>query len=134
MARVLRGGSVLVMDARTLAVAYIERLEARDWSGVTEILADDVVYEMPQTRERIMGREKFVRFNVEYPSDWHLTIRRVVAEGPYAALWLDVLDDGRPVDAIVWLDTEDGRITRVTDYWPEPAEPRPGRQHLTIRF
>jgi len=122
------------MDTHTVAVAYIERLEARNWDGVTALLAEDVVYEMPQTRERITGREMFMRFNVEYPSDWHLAIRRVVAEGPFAAIWLDVRDDGKPVDAIVWLDTEDGRITRVTDYWPDRAEPMPGREHLTTQF
>ena len=89
------------MDAHQLAVAYIERLEARDWDGLTSLLAEDIVYEMPQTQERIVGREMFVRFNVEYPSEWHLAIRRVVAEGPHAAIWLDVRDDGQPVDAIV---------------------------------
>lgn len=124
----------MFVDTHTLAVAYVERLDARDWDGVTSLLAEDVVYEMPQTRERITGREKFMRFNVEYPSDWHLAVRRVVAEGPHAAIWLDVRDDGRPVDAIVWLDTEGGQITRVTDYWPERAEPLPGREHLTTRF
>jgi ketosteroid isomerase-like protein len=122
------------MDTHAVAVAYIERLEARNWDGVTALLAEDVVYEMPQTRERITGREMFMRFNVEYPSDWHLAIRRVVAEGPCAAIWLDVRDDGQPVDAIVWLDIEGGRITRVTDYWPDRAEPMPGREHLTTRF
>jgi ketosteroid isomerase-like protein len=126
--------SVVVMDTHTLAVAYVERLEARDWDGVTALLAEAVVYEMPQTRERITGRQKFMRFNVEYPSDWHLAIRRVVAEGAHAAIWLDVRDDGRPVDAIVWLDTDDGQITRVTDYWPERSDPMPGREHLTTRF
>jgi ketosteroid isomerase-like protein len=122
------------MDTHTVAVAYVERLEARNWDGVTALLAEGVVYEMPQTRERITGREKFMRFNVEYPSDWRLAIRRVVAEGPFAAIWLDVRGDGKPVDAIVWLDTEDGRITRVTDYWPDRAEPMPGREHLTTQF
>jgi hypothetical protein len=83
------------MDTHTLAVAYIEPLEARDRDGVGARLVDDVVYEMPQTRERITGREKFMRFNVEYPSNWHLAIRRVVAKGPHAAIWLDVRDDRR---------------------------------------
>ncbi|WP_233601058.1 MULTISPECIES: nuclear transport factor 2 family protein [Micromonospora] len=54
------------------------------------LLTDDVVYEMPQTRERIRGRDAFLRFNVEYPGDWHLRARRVVADGGFAALWLDV--------------------------------------------
>jgi hypothetical protein len=90
------------MDTHMLTVAYIDRLEARDWDGVTALLAGDIIYEMPQTRKRITGREKFMRFNVEYPSDWHLAIRRVVAEGPHAAIRLHVRDDGRPVARIIF--------------------------------
>jgi len=28
----------------------------------------------------------------------------------------------------------DGLITRVTDFWPEPYEPPPGREHLVERY
>ena len=27
-----------------------------------------------------------------------------------------------------------GLIVRVTDFWPEPYEPPPGREHLTERW
>jgi hypothetical protein len=29
---------------------------------------------------------------------------------------------------------EDGFITAVTDFWPEPYEPPPGREHLVERW
>lgn len=116
---------------REVAIAYIDRLERRDWTGLTELLAENVIYEMPQTRERIRGREDFLRFNREYPGDWHLRIRRVVAEGAFAALLLDVLVDDEQRDACVWLDvSEQGLIEKVTDYWPEPYEPPTGREDL----
>ncbi|MEU9827302.1 hypothetical protein [Micromonospora chersina] len=40
---------------RQTAQDYVDRLARRDWPGLAGLLAD-VVYEMPQTRERIRGR------------------------------------------------------------------------------
>lgn len=122
-------------DTRRAASEYVDRLENRDWPGLTALLADDVIYEMPQTRERVHGRAAFLRFNIEYPGDWHLRLRRVVADGRTAALWLDVRVGGEQQDACVWLDLSgNGLITRIVDYWPEPYEPPPGREHLVQRW
>ena len=40
-------------DTSDLAKRFLATLEARDWGAWSALLADDVVYEMPQTRERI---------------------------------------------------------------------------------
>ncbi len=120
---------------REIAHDYVDRLERRDWPGLAGLLADDVVYELPQTRERIRGREPFLRFNADYPGDWHLRVRRVVADGGSAALLLDVRVGDEHQDACVWLDiAADGLITRIVDYWPEAYEPPPGREHLVERW
>jgi ketosteroid isomerase-like protein len=122
-------------QTRQLAADYVDSLEQRDWPRLTTLLAEDVVYEMPQTRERIRGRSAFVQFNVEYPGDWHLRVRRVVADGRLAALWLDVRVGAERQDACVWLEvSEQGLIRRVTDYWPEAYEPPSGREHLVERW
>jgi hypothetical protein len=122
-------------ETRRRAEEYIDSLEQRDWSRLTTLLDEDVVYEMPQTRERIRGRSAFVQFNVEYPGDWHLRVRRVVADGRLAALWLDVRVGAEQQDACVWLEvSEQGLIDRVTDFWPEPYEPPSGREHLVERW
>jgi hypothetical protein len=73
--------------ARTRQTAhdYVDRLERRDWPGLAGLLTDDVIYEMPQTRERIRGKDAFLQFNIEYPGDWHLRVRRVVADGRAAS-------------------------------------------------
>src|SRR5262245_53433462 len=121
-------------DTRRVASEYVERLERRDWPGVTALLDENVVYEMPQTRERIRGRPAFMRFNTADPGDWHLTVRRVVADGRFAALWLDTHVGKERQDACVWLELSgDGLITRVVDYWPDPYEPPPGREHVAER-
>lgn len=119
---------------RRVAQEYVAALEARDWAAVAALLADDVVYEMPQSHERIAGREAYVRFNQEYPGDWHLAVRRAVADGPHAAVWVDARVGDEPMTACVWLElSDDGLVRHVTDFWPEPYEPPTGREHLVTR-
>ena len=35
---------------------------------------------------------------------------------------------------MAFFEFADGLITRVTDFWPEPYEPPPGREHLVERW
>ena len=39
------------------------RVQARDWVGVGELLADDFVLEWPHDLVRLLGRANFVEFN-----------------------------------------------------------------------
>lgn len=121
--------------AQHVVAAYWAAAEERDWAAFAALLADDVVYELPQTRERIRGRDAYVRFNVEYPGDWHLTIERVVGTGRYAASWTRFQVAGTEQPGLCFFDLDgDGRIAKITDFWPEPYEPPPGREHLTERY
>ncbi|GAB3261828.1 nuclear transport factor 2 family protein [Kineosporia babensis] len=120
---------------REVARAYVERSEQRDWAGLAQLLAEDMVYEMPQTGERIRSRERFLQFNREYPGDWHLSVGRIVADGANAAVWMQVSSGSELMDACAWLElSAQGLITRVTDFWPEAYEPPAGREHLVERF
>lgn len=124
----------LTSRTRRTAEDYVDSLENRDWQRFAAMLAEDAVYEMPQTRERVHGRDALLRFNIEYPGDWHLRVRRIVADGSMAALWLDTNVGDDRQDACVWLElSPEGLITRVVDFWPEPYEPPPGREHLVRR-
>ena len=69
-------------DAREVVAAYWAAAEARDWDGFAGLVAEHVVYEAPQTRERVRGRAAYVRFNAEgFPGDWHLEVERIVGQG-----------------------------------------------------
>jgi SnoaL-like domain len=116
-------------------LAYWAAAEARDWSGFAALLADEVVYELPQTRERIRGKERYVRFNVEYPGDWHLAVEMAVGEERHAASWARFVLDGQEQQALTFFEFDDaGLITKITDFWPEPYEPPAGREHLVERY
>jgi len=115
--------------------AYWSACEARDWVAFGALLAEDVVYDLPQTRERVRGRAAYVRFNEEYPGDWHLTVERAVGEGLHAATWTRFTVAGTEQPALSFFEfTEAGLIGRITDFWPEPYEPPPGREHLVERY
>jgi ketosteroid isomerase-like protein len=123
-------------EATKMVTRYWTVCEARDWSAFGELLAPDVVYELPQTRERIRGRATYVEFNATYPGDWHLEIVRVTGDDRHAASWTVFRVDGtEPQPALCFFDLDDaGLITHISDFWPVPYDPPPGREHLTERY
>jgi hypothetical protein len=115
--------------------AYWVSANARDWASFARLLSPVVVYEVPQTRERVRGREPYVQFNAEYPGDWRAEVVRVVGEAGRGASWTHFVVGGEQMDGIAFFDFDDeGLIERVTDFWPEPYEPPPGREHLVERW
>ena len=123
-----------VSGNRELVERFIASLEARDWDTWAALLHPAVVYEIPQSRERIRGRERYLRFNQEYPGDWHLRQKIAIADERHAVVWFEWVLDGHADDAMVFFEFANGLITRVTDFWPEPYEPPPGREHLVERW
>jgi 3-phenylpropionate/cinnamic acid dioxygenase small subunit len=45
-------------EERDVADRFVRLLDARDWEQWASLLHPDVVYEMPQTRQRIVGRDR----------------------------------------------------------------------------
>ncbi|MFC9172872.1 nuclear transport factor 2 family protein [Streptomyces sp. NPDC057107] len=122
---------------RTAVEMYWATADARDWDAFAATLADEVVYELPQTRERIHGKDRYVRFNREYPGDWHVRIERIVAdaEGRQAAARTEFAVGPEEMNAIHFFTFDNrGLITGVTDFWPERYEPPAGREHLVERY
>jgi ketosteroid isomerase-like protein len=130
------GGTLRAMTTSDEVVReFWTRAEARDWAGFGELLADDVVYELPQSRERIHGKADYLQFNEEYPGDWHATLLRAVGQGSHAATWISMKADGDVQPALTFFELdEQGLIARITEFWPEPYEPPPGREHLVERL
>lgn len=123
----------------TLLRSYIERLEARDWDGLAELLHPEVVYRLPQSREVVRGRDAYLRWNREYPDGWHLRLVEAYGDETGGAARVEaVVDDdtggaGGPATALVFVVIEGGAITEIRDWWPTPYEPPPGRGHLAAR-
>lgn len=122
-------------DTRQLIERFFGNLESRDWVGFAEVLHPEVIYEIPQSRERIRGRDRYVQFNREFPGDWHLSTTQILADGDAGVARFDWTVGSDPVaEAFVFFGVRDGALATVTDFWPEPYEPPPGREHLTERW
>jgi hypothetical protein len=115
---------------------YWTAAEARDWDTFETTLAEDVLYDLPQTRERISGRAAYSRFHREYPDNWHARVLRTVAEDNHVVTWLHVTVGLEELHALTFFtgDPATGLITTITDFWPEPYEPPTGREHLAERY
>lgn len=126
-------GRATADEVRSLVRAFAGSLERRDWNAFAALLADDVVYELPQTRERIRGRERYVRFNAEYPGDWHVQPVLVLGDEHHGCLLFSWTLDDESMLAVAFFEVRNSLIVKVTDLWPEPYEPPPGREHLVER-
>jgi len=118
-----------------LIEGFFTSLEGRDWLGFAAVLHPEVVYEIPQSRERIRGRERYVQFNQEYPGDWHVTPTLILTDGNAGVGRFDWQVDEAPIEeAFVFFGVRDGLLASVTDFWPEAYDPPTGREHLTQRW
>lgn len=96
------------------------RVQARDWDGVGEVIADDFVLEWPSEHVRLRGRANFVEFNRTYPEGWSIEVLRIVEDGG------TVISEVRvphptvgPWYALSFFEAEEGRLARAREYWVE---------------
>ncbi|MBT9254380.1 ester cyclase [Phycicoccus sp. MAQZ13P-2] len=112
--------------------AYWAAAEARDWEAFGATLSPDVVYRCPQTREVVRGREDYVRFNREFPGDWHLTVDRVLSDGAGAMSRTTFTVRGETMTGLCLFTMDaQGRVETVEDWWPAPYERPAERAHLS---
>lgn len=122
-------------DTAAVIRRYWTCADRRDWEGFASVLAEDVVYEVPQTRERVSGRAAYLRFNRDYPGDWQVTVRRVVADETGGVAWTEFVVGEESMTGLHFFTVDAaGLICLVDDFWPESYEPPPGRDHLVERF
>jgi SnoaL-like domain len=123
-------------DPHAVIAGYWSAVAARDWDGLAAVVAPDVRYEVPQTRERVRGRDAFVRFTRDgFPGDWRIEISSVVGEGRMGASRIIFTGESGPEEGLCFFTLDgDGLIATIADYWPEPYEPPAGRGHLVERY
>lgn len=114
---------------------FWETTEARDWAGLEALLSPALVYQTEQTRERVRGPAGLVHLFQDFPGEWHLSLRRVVADADSGSSVLDATLDGEPMVGLTFFAFDDaGLVTRIEEWWPESYEPPVGREHLTERY
>jgi hypothetical protein len=85
---------------------------------------EDYVMEMPQSGERIRGRENMRKFHQAYPNTPSIRLRRVlVREGLWVVEGVNDYGGGQATDFAMIIELKDGRIWRDRRYYyAEPFE------------
>jgi hypothetical protein len=84
---------------------------------------EDYVMEMPQSGERIMGREKMREFQEAYPTPPTIQLRRVfVREGLWVIEGVNDYGGGQVFTVVAIFELRDGKIWRDTRYYAEPFD------------
>ncbi len=110
---------------------YWKAANDRDWDTFESLLHKDIVYEIPQTRERIRGRIAFREFNVSYPGNWTLEIVRLVVDEYQAVSQIVFRVNDEEQSGISFFEIKNGLIHRIVEFWPVPYDP-PVRQFHSI--
>ena len=84
---------------------------------------EDYVMEMPQSGERIRGRENMRAFQEAYPTPPTIRLRRVVVrESLWVAEGVNYYGEGQVFTVVAIFELRDGKIWRDTRYYAEPFE------------
>jgi hypothetical protein len=100
-----------------------------------ELRHEDYAMEMPQSGERIRGREKMREFQETYPTPPTIQLRRVlVREGLWVAEGVNDYGGGQVFTVLAIFELRDGKIWRDTRYYAEPFEAPDWRAQLVERM
>jgi ketosteroid isomerase-like protein len=119
-------------DAEAVVRKFWQLMATNDFASVSSVLSANFVMEWPQSKERIRGPANFARMNSEYPTDgrWQFKINRLVAQENHVVTQVSVSDGKQTGEPISFFTVEQGKITQLVEYWPEPFSPQANRSNL----
>ena len=121
------------MEPGTVVRRVWEAMQARRWDEVRSLLAEDLVVDWPQTRERIRGAQSFVELNRTYPGEWSLAVDEVIADGDRVAARVTIINGDEVFFTHGFYTVRDGRIAAAVEVFAEPTDPPYDRSALAER-
>ena len=110
---------------REIIHRHWELANSRRWQEFATLLAPDLYYEVPQTQEYIETGLGYLEMFKTWPGNWIASIKQLVCDGDNAVCIIDFHVDESTMTGISIFALREGRISKVTDYWPAPYEPPP---------
>jgi hypothetical protein len=87
-----------------------------------EMRHEDVVIDMPQSGERIRGRDNLKAMQDAYPGPPKITLRRIVGSGDVWVVEARSDYSGRIYYVAMIIEFREGKIIRETRYYADPFE------------
>jgi ketosteroid isomerase-like protein len=118
-------------DVRALFSRLFEHMSADEEYDVRH---PDYVMEIPQSGERIRGRENMRLMQANYPGPPTIQLRRVVGAGDVWVVEGRSDYDGRIYHVAMIVEFRDGKIVRETRYYADPFDAPEWRSQLVERM
>jgi hypothetical protein len=84
---------------------------------------EEYTMEMPQSGERIRGRQRMRQFQEAYPAPPSIQLRRVlVKNGLWVVEGVNDYGDGQIFNVVLIIELRDGKMFRDTRYYAEPFD------------
>lgn len=107
----------------------------RKWQEFAQLLATDLQYHTPQTRERIQSGAGYLDMFVTWPGEWQAEIEELICEQFKAVCRIKFSIGGESMTGISFFTlSAQGKIESVTEYWPESYEPPARVSKHMIRY
>ncbi|MCE2971333.1 MAG: GNAT family N-acetyltransferase [Burkholderiales bacterium] len=121
------------VDGVTLIRALWARMQARDWTGVRRLYADDATMLWHTSGERYGDVDAIVRVNATYPEGWTLRVADAAAltDGRVLSL-VEVTLPPQRFFATSLFTLRDGLIAQVDEYWATVEPPPDWRDAATL--
>lgn len=123
------------MDAQQIRETLIEIVTNLDPDAEHELRHEDFVADMPQSGERIVGRDNMRAMQQAFPPDRTPTFRVRRVTGADNTWTVEATGDygGEIYLVVAIFEFRDGKIIRETRYYPQPFEPPEWRSQWVQR-
>jgi SnoaL-like protein len=124
------------MDDQQIRATLIDLLTNLDPDVEYELRHENFVAEMPQSSERIRGRDNMRAMQRAFPPDHAPTFRVRRITGADDVWTVEATGDygGEIYLVVAIIEFRDGKIIRETRYYPQPFEPPPWRSQWVERM
>ena len=117
------------MDAATLLTRFAEVIDAHDWDGLAALLHADFTCRLVHTGE-VFDREKWARFNADYPGFERMHVEDLVADGDRGVLRARVTGRGDAGEGLEFAlasfaTVRDGLLVELVEVWADVDQQAP---------
>ena len=126
----------MTANAIEVVESFWKLMATNNFRSVGLLLSDDFILEWPQSGERIRGRDNFAAMNEEYPAHgrWEFTVNKIIGNDVEAVSDVSVTDGVQQARVISFFTIRNGRILRMTEFWPDNYPAPENRRHLVERM